>query len=170
MLSAFGTNIYYYCTSRRSVPSSNLTSSVLNPHPHLLPHSHTKRSLLILVTILSTVRPGHSLTAPVKKTVVKVCQSKDCCKRFEGSNSLVHTLERLLPPNAPVTVEANGCLSQCGGGPNISINDELHKSVNTVHGAAAILEIALPDLTVPPTLMAAVNCMEKAHQGEILPI
>ena len=105
------------------------------------------------------------------QTSIQVCQNKDCCQRFEGSTNLVRTLYDLLPPSTAkdVKIESSGCLSQCGKGPNMSVQKNGKEKI-LVHGvkdaASAAVELELScSITPNPTLLAAVNVMEKAQKG-----
>jgi (2Fe-2S) ferredoxin len=107
------------------------------------------------------------------QTTVQVCTNKDCCKRFQGkSMTLVQAFYDLVPPAAlkDITIEPSGCLSNCGKGPNICIQTE-GQDDKIVYGianaASAAAELDLSDaLVTHPTLLAAVNVMEKAELGE----
>ena len=81
--------------------------------------------------------------------------------------SLVQTLNDLTPPDAvdQIDIEPTGCLSNCGKGPNICIGDTIVHGV--VNAASAAAELDLSDhLSTHPTLLAAVNVMEKAELGK----
>lgn len=106
------------------------------------------------------------------QTNVQVCTNKDCCKRFQGkSMTLVQTVYDLIPPADldQVTIEPSGCLSNCGKGPNICIQsgeqEVVVNGVLTAASAAAELDLS-EQLSTHPTLLAAVNVMEKAELGE----
>lgn len=134
--------------------------------------------LLLLQLALSSQRlvATHGFSPTTK---IQVCQNKDCCQRFEGSSStdLVRTLQDLLPSHdgdgTVVVVESSGCLSQCGKGPNISVQQASSSSSEPpllVHGvrdairAATELELSC-SVPVHSTLLAAVKVLEKAEQG-----
>lgn len=103
---------------------------------------------------------------------VKVCQNKECCQRFQGkAHNLVQTVKNLLLKDDEVVVESSGCLSLCENGPNLCIQSNGNKercygSVVDAASAGAVLELACPDIEIHPTLVAAVNVMERAAQGE----
>lgn len=91
-------------------------------------------------------------------TTIQVCQNKDCCKRFQGSTNLVHTLENL----GLCRVETTGCLSHCDKGPNVCINDRTIHGIRTVEDA---IDTAQSVAEVPTKLVAAVNVMERGQKG-----
>ena len=103
---------------------------------------------------------------------IQVCTNKDCCKRFQGKAAdLPQTLEQLLPSS--IDTETTGCLSHCGEGPNICVrkedgSEEIHHGVSNANTAVAVLELSDPSLQIHPTLLAAVNVMEKAQKGTLL--
>jgi len=131
-------------------------------------------TLLSAILIVTHWHNAVSLALPgggnKQDCVIQVCQNKDCCKRFKGSENLVRTLNHLVPPsrNDDIKIETVGCLSKCGEGPNVQVNDQLYNDVHDVQSAAAILEMACPDLEVPPTLIAASNVMERTHKAASL--
>ena len=157
-------------------------------------------SLLALMMMMISSRLPLAVSAFAYCTI-QVCQNKDCRQRFEGSSGtdLVRTFQDLLPPStyycyyssdddkktnpadavAVVRVEPSGCLSQCGKGPNISVQVQQSSSPHSsspppppvlVHGirdvniAAAELELSC-GVSVHPTLLAAVKVLEKAEKG-----
>jgi (2Fe-2S) ferredoxin len=67
-----------------------------------------------------------------------------------------------------VQVESSACLSHCGKGPNICIQvngeEHVHGEIVDAASAAAVLELETK-VTIHPTLVAAVNVMERAYQG-----
>jgi (2Fe-2S) ferredoxin len=105
------------------------------------------------------------------QVTVTVCQNKDCCQRFEGkAHNLVQTVKNLVS-DPEVVVESSGCLSMCGKGPNVFIRskgseERYYGSVVDAASAGAVLELACPDIAIHPTLVAAVNVMERAAKGE----
>ena len=134
--------------------------------------------MLLLQLVLSSQRlvATHGFSPTTK---ILVCQNKDCCQRFQGSSStdLVRTLQDLLPPfplneaGSTVIVEPSGCLSQCGKGPNISVQQSsssepplLVHGVRDATSAATELEISC-SVPVHSTLLAAVKVLEKAELG-----
>ena len=130
--------------------------------------------VLDYLLLLQLALNSQSLLAHGFRTTIQVCQNKDCCQRFEGqSMDLVRTLYDLLPPSsqADIDIEATGCLSQCGKGPNMSVKRPNEKEL-LVHGvrdatmAATELELSC-SLTTHPTLLAAVKVLEKAEKGKI---
>ena len=58
-----------------------------------------------------------SLAADTSSPKVIVCQNKTC--KQQGSPKILSTFQRCVPAN--VSVEASGCLGQCGNGPMIII-------------------------------------------------
>jgi len=131
------------------------------------------RSSLSLTLLAVHCYHAHSLAMPGgggdKRHVLKiqVCQNKDCCKRYQGNENLVQTLSHLVPPSRhqDIEIETVGCLSKCAEGPNVQVNDQFYNDVHDVQSAAAILEMAFPNLEVPPTLIAASNVIERAHKA-----
>lgn len=99
---------------------------------------------------------------------IQVCQNTDCCKRWRLRTPLPDVISDLLGDGA--TVETTSCLSQCGSGPNIcvtsdSLGEVLLNGLKDANTAVAYLEEVVPDLNVPSRLLAAVNVLEKAHNG-----
>lgn len=126
-----------------------------------------------LSIILACNHVCHGLTQQHKAGTdirVQVCQNKDCCKRFHGkAQNLVQTIQHLCPG---VEVESSACLSQCGKGPNICIvspngDEKFYGDIVDAASAAAVLEMSM-DTIIPPTLIAAVNVMERSCQGEMI--
>ena len=128
-----------------------------------------------------------SLSSPQQlttRTIIQVCQNKDCCRRYKGSLDLVQTMHVLVPPSQRETgmasgtgeefvVKATSCLSHCDKGPNIvfrKLNGKKEISSKTVNGvedvtmAAVQLELATgqPPLSI---LLAAARVMDKTSKG-----
>ena len=108
---------------------------------------------------------------------VRICQNKDCCRQWTlEQQGLPETLQDLLPPDAAaagssaVQVESTGCLSQCGKGPNLTMQNNHNNApvmLHAVDGPVALAR-ALQDelgIRVPSKLLAAVTVMEKARKG-----
>ncbi|KAI2511921.1 hypothetical protein MHU86_2437 [Fragilaria crotonensis] len=114
--------------------------------------------LLARTTALSTIKS------------IQVCQNKDCCSRFQGrASNLVQTL-RQITSQVGVPIESTGCLSHCDKGPNIRIvisngKEVIEHGVDSAHAAAAVLELADPNLRIHPTLLAAWKVMEQSQQA-----
>jgi (2Fe-2S) ferredoxin len=120
--------------------------------------------LIYSLTFSSFLLDSHALS--LQNVKVQVCQNKDCCQRFRGtSQNLVQTIQHLCPE---VQVESSACLSHCGKGPNICIQvngeEHVHGEIVDAASAAAVLELETK-VTIHPTLVAAVNVMERAYQG-----
>jgi predicted metal-binding protein len=131
-------------------------------------------AFLYLALVFHTQPTVVSLATERPVARIKVCQNKDCCQRFQGKAlSLVETMEYLLSDDSnrqTYLVESSGCLSQCGKGPNIQITtaktkEQLHHQVESVHSAAAVLELS--EISVHPTLLAAVKVLERAKKGKL---
>ena len=126
----------------------------------------------VILSIASSILVSHALTlqSDNKKIRVQVCQNKDCCQRFKGkAQNLLQTIKHLVPPD--IEVESSGCLSQCGKGPNICIStmngeEKYYGDVADAASAGAVLEMAA-DISIHPTLVAAVNVMERATKGKL---
>ena len=123
--------------------------------------------LVYSLTLSSFLFDSNALTQQNVK--VQVCQNKDCCQRFQGNaQNLVQTIKHVCPPHE-VQVESSGCLSLCGKGPNICIHvngkEQFYGDIVDAASAAAVLEMAT-DVAIHPTLVAAVNVMERASKGE----
>jgi (2Fe-2S) ferredoxin len=121
--------------------------------------------LIYSLTFSSFLLDSHALS--LQNVKVQVCQNKDCCQRFRGtSQNLVQTIQHLCPE---VQVESSACLSHCGKGPNICIQvngeEHVHGEIVDAASAAAVLELETK-VTIHPTLVAAVNVMERAYQAE----
>ena len=112
--------------------------------------------------------------------LIKVCQNKDCRKRYSPRSpdgSLVQTFQDLLlpfdndeSPSSNIQIESSGCLSQCGKGPNICVENQGGKErhffgVDSASTAAAILDVAC-DYDPPVSLIIAADTVSKAQTGE----
>ena len=115
------------------------------------------------------------------KTIIQICQNKDCCRRYKGSMDLVQTMNILLPPpnsnesaNSCIEIKSSSCLSHCDKGPNIvfkKLNGSKEIASNTINGVedvtmAAVqleLETGQPPL---PILLAAARLMDKTSKGK----
>jgi len=141
---------------------------------------------LVTHLVIFLVRFLHSTTItttlslsldPSATTRIKICQNKDCQKRFQKvspSENLVQTFSDLLPPSASSTVivESTGCLGQCGNGPNISISSSVsgkrtEKLFGGVDGglmASAILEVG-GGIESPDLLLIASEAIAKSTRA-----
>ena len=107
--------------------------------------------------------------------IVKICQNKDCRKRFSPrapDGSLVDTIQDLLPSSSDdIAIESSGCLSQCGKGPNMCVvepstgKERLFFGVDSASTAAAILDVAC-DYDPPVDLILAADKISKAQIGK----
>jgi predicted metal-binding protein len=130
-------------------------------------------ALLLFLPLAASLSSSSSNSHP--KVRIQVCQNKDCCRRFQGSASLVDTLHDLIPPGmvaAHTTVESTSCLSRCDTGPNVCIQRDGHSDNASIdlHGvenaAAAAMHLQTAcAIDVPSKLVAAVQVMEKAQKG-----
>jgi hypothetical protein len=100
--------------------------------------------------------------------LLRVCQNKDCCRRFQGRSTLPEVIQDLLTPAASeqVTVQVSGCLSQCDKGPNLCLGED--NSINGVIDASeALFQLQTAcEVKVPPKLYAAVTVLEKGLKGK----
>ncbi|CAB9507530.1 expressed unknown protein [Seminavis robusta] len=152
----------------------------------LLPLSYELHCSWLMVLLMLAASSSISNGLVQQQTTIQVCQNKDCCKRYQqahNSMDLVQTFRDLLAPSTitinssqqqqqpQFVVEASGCLSHCGSGPNVAIitpdgssssnnQETVHNHVETPTSAAAILPVE-----PHPTLLAAVTVMEKAHKA-----
>jgi hypothetical protein len=132
-------------------------------------------SALLLLTPFTESLSSSTISNGNPKVRIQVCQNKDCCRRFQGSASLVDTLHDLIPPGIPAahtTVESTSCLSRCETGPNLCIQRDGHPDNTSIdlrgveNAAAAVMHLqATCAIDVPSKLIAAVKVMEKAHKG-----
>ena len=107
--------------------------------------------------------------------ILKICQNKDCRKRFSPrapDGSLVDTIQDLLPSSSDdIAIEPSGCLSQCGKGPNMCVveattgKERLFFGVDSASTAAAILDVAC-DYDPPVDLILAADKISKAQIGK----
>jgi predicted metal-binding protein len=145
-----------------------------NPTMMSTPSYSRRYSILSALLLLIPFAVSLSSSSP-PKVRIQVCQNKDCCRRFQGSASLVDTLHDLIPPDmaaAHTTVESTSCLSRCDTGPNICIQrdgqpDNANIDLQGVENAAAAamhLQTACA-IDVPSKLIAAVQVMERAQKG-----
>jgi hypothetical protein len=135
----------------------------------------TRRLRLTLTALLPSLPLTSAWTGNSSPKVrIQVCQNKDCCSRWSGSGSLVDALQDLIPPEsvtAGVTVEATGCLSRCGTGPNVCLklagspDTQLHEVENAVAASVKLQTATAGSIQLPPKLLAAVSVMEKAQKG-----
>lgn len=143
----------------------------------------SKRILLLVIGSLAVIlaSPVIAFSFGGKQTPtphkVRVCQNKDCCRQWKHAQNLPETLQDLLPPDANVEMEVSGCLSQCGKGPNLMVqNNNNHQggsSQTIVQGVTGPLSLVdeLQDqlgISVPSKLVAAVTVMEKATRGRFV--
>jgi hypothetical protein len=141
----------------------------------VLTPSHTRRYAHLFVFLLSLPFAASLSSSSVSnshpKVRIQVCQNKDCCRRFQGSASLVDTLYDLIPPGIAAsysTVESAPCMSRCETGPNLCIEkDDANIDLQDVENAAtAAFHLQTTcDIDVPSKLIAAVKVMEKAQKG-----
>lgn len=123
----------------------------------------TSLKLASLSLILSDVL---CLKSPAPITI-QVCQNKDCCRRFQAQSKLPEVLEDLLDDS--VSIQATGCLSHCGKGPNVCIK-HLGKAgfrggITNPSLAVLFLEEELQEQPLSTKRIAAVKVLEKGHQG-----
>lgn len=133
---------------------------IANSSPSLTP------TFVVAFSGKSTSPPPH---------IVKICQNKDCRKRFSPrapDGSLVDTIQDLLPSSSgDISIEPSGCLSQCGKGPNICVvepitgKERLFFGVDSASTAAAILDVAC-DYDPPVDLILAADKISKAQIGK----
>jgi (2Fe-2S) ferredoxin len=110
--------------------------------------------------------------------IVKICQNKDCHKRFSphaADGSLVDVVRDLFPSSSDntntIAVESSGCLSQCGKGPNVCVveadsrKERLFFGVDSASTAAAILDVSC-DYDPPVDLILAADKISKAQIGK----
>ena len=110
--------------------------------------------------------------------IVKICQNKDCRKRFSPrapDGSLVDVVRDLCPASSDdtnsIAVESSGCLSQCGKGPNVCVveiasgKERLSFGVDSASTAAAILDVSC-DYDPPVDLILAADKISKAQIGK----
>ena len=148
-------------------------------------HNPPKVYLIYLTFLVLSLFPysTQSLAMPKKSVIIKVCQNKDCMKRFpasSGDGGLLQTFRDLIPPrentDTSISIEASGCLSQCGKGPNVSLttnenkNEEktkFYSSVTDLQMASAVLEVGA-EIDAPIQLMVAVEVMAKAAKSKLI--
>jgi hypothetical protein len=93
---------------------------------------------------------------------LKVCQNKDCCRRFHGQSTLPRILKDL-----DLQVTTTGCLSLCQKGPNVVVTRSDGDKVY-LHGLAdpiAVLVALEPITPVSSKLKAAIQVMEQGQKG-----
>lgn len=106
--------------------------------------------------------------AALRPPSIQVCQNKDCCKRWRHHTPLPDVLSDLL--GSTVSIETTSCLSQCGKGPNLCVQNQkgeevqLHE-IDSPTVAVAVLQDTLQQ-KIPSKLLAAVNVLEKAYSGK----
>ena len=121
---------------------------------------------------------GTSSSASSPQHIVKICQNKDCRKRFSPrapDGSLVDVVRDLFPSSSDntnsIAVESSGCLSQCGKGPNVCVaeadsgKERLFFGVDSASTAAAILDVSC-DYDPPVDLILAADKISKAQIGK----
>jgi len=125
--------------------------------------------LLQFFNLSSTIITIHALSQAA--TRIKVCQNKDCTRRFQqfdSSGNLVQTFSDLLPPSShKVTVESTGCLGNCGKGPNVAISnggsEKIYGAVDDGLMASAILEVG-GGIISPDKLVIAVEGLARVSR------
>ena len=121
---------------------------------------------------------GTSSSASSPQHIVKICQNKDCRKRFSPrapDGSLVDVVRDIFPSSSDntnsIAVESSGCLSQCGKGPNVCVveadsgKERLFFGVDSASTAAAILDVSC-DYDPPVDLILAADKISKAQIGK----
>lgn len=121
---------------------------------------------------------GTSSSSSSPQHIVKICQNKDCRKRFSPrapDGSLVDVVRDLFPSSSDntnsIAVESSGCLSQCGKGPNVCVveadsgKERLFFGVDSASTAAAILDVSC-DYDPPVDLILAADKIAKAQIGK----
>mmetsp|Transcript_18582 Transcript_18582/g.26154 ORF Transcript_18582/g.26154 Transcript_18582/m.26154 type:complete len:254 (-) Transcript_18582:180-941(-) len=130
--------------------------------------------MLIVIVLVLLYFPADALSLAPSNFRIKICQNKDCCKRFPftaGEGGLPLIILDLLPQSdIKVEIERSGCLNQCKSGPNVIIFDEngdesLHKSVSDSVNAAVMLQssgVLGKDASINPILLGAVDVIYRA--------
>lgn len=113
-------------------------------------------------------------------TKIQVCRNKHCSK--QGSNDVLNYFPILtdasssssLQKNSLFEIEATGCISECGKGPNLRVvvKDEETKStiftgVKDADDCAEVLT-SFCNFSVPPLLIAACNIMKRSDQSTFI--
>ena len=136
--------------------------------------------LLLPMTATTAFHLGHNRGEQQPQPhEVRICQNKDCCRQWTLAQNLPETVQDLLPPDAaPVQVQATGCLSQCGKGPNLTMQNNNNNQnglasssqqvmLHAVQGPMALAAELQEQLgiRVPSKLLASVTVMDKARKG-----
>ena len=137
------------------------------------------RQLAVVLTILSFFNILSNSIALAPDHIIRVCQNKDCRKRFSPrapDGSLVQTVQDLLPADGDdspkISIESSGCLSQCGKGPNVCVEncntgkERLFFGVDSASSAAAILDVAC-DYDPEINIILAADKISKAQIGRL---
>jgi hypothetical protein len=111
-----------------------------------------------------------TLSSTTHSLQIQVCQNKSCCKAWNHSTPLPEVLRDLLGPDVAID-STKACFSQCQNGPNICVKrknepDKMMHGIDDPTTAAAHLE-AKASIEIPSKVLAAVNVLEKAHQGAL---
>lgn len=140
-------------------------------------HFYLVSWLVPAVFVVSLIH-AYSFGIPSTKTCkIRVCHNKDCAKKG-GGELLLDTFRDLLP--APldgsggagpgVLIESSGCLSRCGSGPNVLVengkneDEKIYFGVNDPTTASAVLEVATGE-EYPITLLVAATSISQAGQA-----
>lgn len=137
-------------------------------------------SSILILSIFTSPPTTHGLSSssnPSKK--VQICQNKDCCKSFPAKydGGLYQAMRDLLPNQQlrnEISIEKSGCLSQCNRGPNVNIvnkeneerSERMFGRIDGILAGAVALDVGL-GIDCPGELMAALESMASAHQGEL---
>jgi predicted metal-binding protein len=162
----------------------------MNLHQQKQSRSNCNQNRLIgIVALYYSKYAGVSVAAAwTTKTLIVVCQNKDCRQRWQLQTPLPEVMHDLLSGRSPTTttssnnkhdfsIETTSCFSQCGQGPNVCITVQQqpeHESqevyLNGLSNAIAVsAELELLSLSVPSKLLAAVNVFERAQNGRSPP-
>ena len=162
---------------------ANMTSTTASPKARKRQRSSSAplRSLVSAYLIANSsilAFSGTSSSASSPQHIVKICQNKDCRKRFSPrapDGSLVNVVRDLFPSSSDntnsIAVESSGCLSQCGKGPNVCVveadsgKERLFFGVDSASTAAAILDVSC-DYDPPVDLILAADKIAKAQIGK----
>ena len=137
--------------------------------------THIASYLLVFLNIAIVVPLTYRNTP---KSVIKVCQHKNCMKQFPNGN-LIETFQNLIEQSCAdspsnISIESSGCLSGCGKGPNVNIEagnekDTVFGDINDPFTAALLIE-AQCSHKCHPMLIAACDVIAQSRKRKFLAI
>jgi NADH:ubiquinone oxidoreductase subunit E len=77
------------------------------------------------------------------RATIKVCLEEKCCQK--GAQNLLTALKQGFAPEEALIIQSPRCLSGCGMGPNIAVNDNIMRGVQPI----SVVETVRTELNNP---------------------